>query len=190
MGNIYLIRHGVPALPYKGHRFLGRTDYPLSEEGKRAIGELCGYFSEKYISRVYSGPLSRALETAQEIFGVERRVEIIHALTEVEMGAWEGLTREEVEWKFPGEYELRGERMAGYTPPGGESFLDVQKRSIAALRDIARGAGDAAAITHAGVIRCVICELRGIPLDDLFTVAVPYGGMTRIISENGALRLA
>ena len=190
MGSIYLIRHGIPALPYKGHRFLGRTDYPLSEEGRRALGELRGYFHEKDIARVYSGPLFRALETAREIFGSERRVEVVPALTEIEMGDWEGLTRTEVESKFPGEYELRGERMADYAPPGGESFRDVQKRSLAALRDIARGAGDAAIVTHAGVIRCVTCELRGIPLDDLFTVEVPYGGVTRIISEDDVMLLA
>ena len=187
--SIYLVRHGIPDLPYEGHRFLGLTDYPLAEEGRTALSETRAFFEGRDVLRVYSSPLSRAHETAREIFGAERHIELVPAFMEIGMGEWEGLTIEELDERNPGEYALREKNMDSYAPPGGESFLDVQNRVMAALADISVPGGDAAVFTHSGVIRCVVCMLSGIPMNDIFTVDVPYGGITHLVAEEDGLRL-
>ena len=186
---IYLVRHGIPELPYEGHRFLGTTDYPLSGEGKAALAETRGFFAGKKISRVYASPLIRAIETAREVFGAERSIEIVPELIEIEMGAWEGMAIEELQEQCPGEYEARCLDMEGYVPPGGESFGALLARAMPALVEIARGKGPAAVFGHSCVIRCVIGALTGVSMNDLFSIDVPYGSVTQIGLEDGLLRI-
>lgn len=177
---IYLIRHGeIPT--YSPRRFIGRTDPPLTERGRQQIAKLGEMLKSCAVDRLVCSPLLRCRESAQllgpyisQYIGCEP--EVVQDLAEISLGAWEGLTVEEVRQRFPGSYEARGLDLAGFRPPGGESFADLQKRAWSALANlVAAGPRRLAVVAHAGVNRVLLCQLLGMPLTNLFRLEQGYG---------------
>ena len=70
MRKLYLIRHGRPDIPQGKRLCLGRTDIPLGPLG-RMQACLLGQELAGRVSRVFSSPLSRAVQTAE---GISREV--------------------------------------------------------------------------------------------------------------------
>jgi probable phosphoglycerate mutase len=67
--------------------------------------------------------------------------------------------------------------MADFCPPDGESFRDVQKRALGFLSGLPRDHGNILLVTHAGVIRTILCAVQGIDLKDLFSISPDYGSL-------------
>ncbi|GFK92190.1 Phosphoserine phosphatase 1 [Fundidesulfovibrio magnetotacticus] len=113
---------------------------------------------------------------------------ILPELAEIDLGAWEGLSVEEVRRQFPGQYEARGRDLAGFRPPGGESFQDVARRAARALDAMARAAGPGPwrilAVAHAGFNRALLCSLLGIPLERLFCLGQDHACLS-VLSLDG-----
>ena len=102
-------------------------------------------------------------------------IERIDALVEIDLGAWEGLSLAEVQARFPGEYEQRGQDLAAYRTPGGESFSEVADRACPALADLARDrSGPLLVVAHMGVNRAVLSRLLGRPLALLLDIPQAY----------------
>lgn len=181
---ILLIRHGTPLFPDEEKRYIGHTDLPLAPESvaqAQALGpRLLG------TRALFCSPLSRctAFAAALGLPGVQPQV--LPALAEVDLGQWEGLAMAEVARRWPQEYAARGANLAGFAPPGGENFAAVQRRATAALNTMAaHSAPRVAAVTHAGVIRTLLCQLWGLPLQQLFSIDVPYGGCIALHRQGG-----
>jgi len=118
MTTILLARHGETEWNRIG-RYQGWADPTLNETGREQARSLAAQLRSTPIDAVYSSDLRRAHETAEivaEPHGVPVVVE--PGLREVNVGEWSGLTRAEVERRFPG-----GERPGGETP--GERVLLV-----------------------------------------------------------------
>ena len=64
MRTIYLIRHGKPEFPDERKYCIGRTDLPLSEEGRTQIRALGETFAGRRIEKIYTSPLKRCRESA------------------------------------------------------------------------------------------------------------------------------
>ena len=102
-------------------------------------------------------------------------------LREIRLGAWEGQLFDTVRKTNPQEFQRRGDHTAEHRPPGGESFDDLQHRvwpvftKVACLPDRA-----ILMVTHAGVIRVLLCRLLGMPLKNLFRIALTYGSLSII----------
>src|SRR5882672_6938052 len=77
--------------------------YP-TKDGVRSSSSRRG--SRKHgIRAVYASPLSRTLETARILGAPLGFTPVLRdGLREISHGHWEGLTREEVETRYPGEY--------------------------------------------------------------------------------------
>ncbi len=100
---------------------------------------------------IWSSDLARAHRTAQiiaELLGVGP-VRTDERLREIDVGPWEGLTRDEVERGWPG---FLSERRR---PDGFEPYEACASRAIAALLDIAieHPGGEVLVVSHSGVIR-------------------------------------
>ncbi len=105
-------------------------------------------------------------------------VEILPALREIHLGEWQGCTRAEIGSRFPGEWEKRGRDLAGYRPPGGESFEDLRARVVPAFEDIRKTlSGNALIVSHAGVNRVILCHVLGMPLSNLFRLDQATGSL-------------
>ena len=154
---LFLMPHGAIDNP-PPRRFLGRSDLPLNADGVRHARDLARWMGVLPFRRVCASPLSRAVETAalvsnRPVAAIER----IDALVEIDLGAWEGLSLAEVQVRFPGAYEERGQDLAAYRTPGGESFSEVADRACPALADLARDMpGPLLVVAHMGVNRAVL----------------------------------
>ncbi len=93
----------------------------------------------------------------------------------MDLGAWQGLTEDEVRERFPGEFERRGADFANIAPAGGESFGQAQERFCAALAAVLPASGVALVVAHAGVNRAYLCRVLGLPLSGAFRLGQDYG---------------
>ncbi len=182
---VWLLRHG--ALPQVfPRRFVGQSDISLSEDGREQAAFWAKKLAGVPFAAAVASDISRSLDTARIILAgrdVPLRTDV--GLREICLGEWEGLTVAEVRERFSGQYEARGEDIAGYRPAGGESFRDVRARAVAALEAIVRqargvAAGDpearveVLAVAHGGVNRCLLCHLLGMSLGHLFRLGQDY----------------
>jgi probable phosphoglycerate mutase len=173
---IYLFRHG--AVDAAGRRFVGQWDVPLNREGERQARYWRDRFRDIPWAGVWSSDLERARRTAEIISGVSARE--IPELRELHLGEWEGRLLSEVRERWPAQWRRRGERMATFRPPGGESFADLQRRAMPAFRGIATQPGPLLVVAHAGVNRVILCRLLAMPVAALFQLGQDHGGLNRI----------
>ena len=176
MKTIYLIRHGEIDAG-RPRKFIGRTDLPVTCRGREQLHRLKEHLSSISFDHIVSSPLERCQESGK-ILGASSNTNIITEpkFAEIDLGAWEGLTAADIQKKFPGEYEARGENMADYTPPGGESFNDLLDRVWPALlKIIETTTSQAAVVSHAGVNRVLLCQILGMPLAHMFSLQQDYG---------------
>jgi len=66
MMKLYLVRHGQTAWNL-GEVFRGRADIPLDETGKKEVHLAGEALKGEILHAVYSSPLSRSMETAENI---------------------------------------------------------------------------------------------------------------------------
>ncbi len=187
--SIYLLRHGrcTPdgLKPDGVHRYVGQIDYPLCEEGRDEAARWRAFFARKRSLRVVCSDLLRTVQTTREVLGTSGRpFDREPALRELALGEWEGVPRKEIRQRFPAAYEERGRDLAGFRPPGGESFSDLQQRVVPVFERLCReqrqtsATTDLLIVTHAGVIRTLICHSTGMPLERMFSLGVDYAGLT------------
>ena len=99
MRTIYLIRHGKPEFPDERKYCIGRTDLPLSEEGRTQIRALGETFAGRRIEKIYTSPLKRCRESAailQEVIDRSIPIEVVDGLAEIDMGEWDGHSFDEI----------------------------------------------------------------------------------------------
>lgn len=175
MNAIYLIRHGE-ITQSSPRRFVGQTDLPLTDRGREQIAAVASFLAGRGVARLLCSPLSRCVESAAILGRVLGIVpETVPDLREIGLGSWEMLTVDEVRERFPGRYEARGRNLAGFRPPGGESFADVQRRAWPAFEDAADELEEPLAIVaHGGVNRTILCRILDMPLENLFRLGQDY----------------
>ena len=188
---IFLLRHGAIDNPLP-RRFLGRTDLPLNADGVRQARDLGRWLGAISFRRVCASPLSRAVETAALVSGrPAAAIERIDALVEIDLGAWEGLSLADVQARFPGAWEQRGQDLAAYRTPGGESFAQVSARACPALADLARDtSGPLLVVAHMGVNRAVLSRLLGRPLALLLDIPQAYAAVNVLCAGPQGLEVA
>ncbi len=151
-------------------RYIGTTDLALSKYGRKQAVVLSESLKGLPFKSLWTSPLGRARDTAAPIAaGLGLSLETMPGLAEISLGQWEGRTFEEVERDDPKGYEARGLNFADFRPPGGESFADVGQRALEACARMAACPMPCLAVTHAGVIRVLLCRILGLPLNELFT---------------------
>jgi len=150
---ILLARHGETDWNREG-RFQGWADPPLNATGCAQAVELSVELMAEDLAAVYSSPLRRAYETA-EVVAASRGLEpvTVDALREVDVGSWSGLTRAEIEQRFPDQYA----RWLGYGQgwEDGETYEQMAERVVRALLERAeeRDGKRILAVTHGGPMR-------------------------------------
>ena len=147
----WFLRHGSTAWN-KERRAQGMTDIPLDETGVAQARQAAVFLkgcaeTGRPVSRIYSSPLSRAVETAEivgRMLGVS--VEIVEDIREASFGEREGQTISDwlTDW-FAGRLVL----------PGAETFRTVRCRSLAAIAGRLDGACHPLFVSHGGVWRAL-----------------------------------
>jgi broad specificity phosphatase PhoE len=160
---LYLVRHGATELTAED-RFAGSIGVDLSDEGRWQARQLGERLRSEGITAAYCSPLSRSADTAR-IIAEECRLAPIDrdGLREIAHGHWEGLTRREVEERFPAEYTAWEEDPFTFAPRGGESGVSVLARALPAIREIvtAHAGQRVVVVSHKATLRLVISSLLG-----------------------------
>ena len=160
---VYLVRHGATQLTAET-RFAGAVGVDLSDEGRAQVRRLADRLAGDDIGAVYASPLSRTLETAAILAAPHGLAPVPEdGLREIGHGHWEGLTRAEVEERFPGEYESWEQDPFTFAPEGGETGLAVLARALPVLRRIVvRHEGSTVlVVSHKATIRLMLASLLG-----------------------------
>jgi broad specificity phosphatase PhoE len=167
MTDILLLRHGQSEWNALG-RWQGQADPPLSELGRRQAHHAAPRLPD--VSAVFSSDLERAVATAT-IVADHHGLDVVAepALRERHAGAWQGLTRVEIEDRWPGWLDERRR------PDDYESDESVLARVRPALERIHRAssatnARRVVAVCHGGVV-FTLERLLGAPFERLPNLA-------------------
>lgn len=161
------IRHGETDWN-AAQRLQGWQDIPLNPLGRRQAAALGPALAGDGLVAVVASDLQRAWQTGAALadaLGLPLVAE--PGLRERGFGVLEGLTPAEIEATRPADALRWRTREPGYVPPGGESLLQVQARSLAAVdRVCARFAGRAVAlVSHGGVVDLLYRAATRVALD-------------------------
>jgi len=160
---LYLVRHGATALSAE-NRFAGAVGVDLSDEGCWQTARLAERLAHEGICAVYCSPLSRTVQTAELLARpMNLEPQPRDGLREISHGHWEGLTRAEVEARFPGEYEAWEADPFTFAPKGGESGVVVLARALPVVREIVvRHDGQRVlVVSHKATLRLLLSSLLG-----------------------------
>ena len=189
---LLLLRHGETDVNAAG-RLQGSTDSTLTELGRRQARDLGVASLAWKPAAVYSSPLSRARDVADQICsatGVEVTVDA--RITEMEMGHLEGVTIQQMRDGWPDLYQGWRRDASSVTMPDGESLGDVQRRAMAAVDDFdeRHGADDTViAVTHNFTIRCIVAAVLDLPLANINHMDLSRGSRTTITTGRRGRRL-
>jgi len=186
---IVLVRHGETDWN-RDNRFQGHADPPLNDAG-RAQAQMLARSLGITPAALYSSPLARARETAEivgEAIGLE--AELVDGLSEVDVGSWSGLTRAQVEERFPAGYRRWHEYGHGWDD--GETYDELGERVLASLHRIAEShrGQRVLAVTHGGPIRSVLAAAAGVPFAEARRSihVLANCAVVRFTVENGVFR--
>ena len=160
---VFMVRHGATVLSDED-RFAGVTDVALSDEGREQTQKLARRLTNEKIIAVYASPLGRTVETAQILAAPHKlEVQTRDGLREINHGRWEGMTRKDVEQKFPEEAAEWEKDPFTFAPLGGESGLAVTARALPALIELVHGhvGQNILIVSHKATIRLLLSSLLG-----------------------------
>lgn len=188
------VRHGETK-DNIGRVFAGHTDSKLSEKGERQVKFAAKKLHQKLKDReqvsLYSSPLNRTKVLAE---AVERNLNqdrksltvscsFMEALKEVHFGVFEGLKQQEIESRYPREWQLLMENYGNYSIPGGETLEAFHNRVVHGF-EIIRSQGSEkeikVIITHGGVIQSALIYFLDLPLESRWHFSIPNAGIVEI----------
>lgn len=151
---VVLVRHGETEWS-RELKHTGRTDIPLTEDGRRQAGAVGTALQGRRFELVLTSPLVRAAESCR-LAGFGDVVRERDELREWDYGAYEGRTTIEIRQEIPGWTIWRG------AVPEGETIDEVAARVdrvIAELRDVQ---GDTLLFAHGHVLRVLTARWLGL----------------------------
>jgi probable phosphoglycerate mutase len=140
-----LVRHGETEWSATG-KHTGRTDVPLTDEGRRQAAALGACLKEWTLALILTSPLQRAVETCR-LAGLGDRAEVRENLREWDYGEYEGRTTPEIRRDRPG-WSLWTDGV-----PGGESLDQLSERADRVIIDVRAVGGDVALFSHGHFLR-------------------------------------
>ena len=187
---LVLVRHGETNWN-RERRFQGRADQPLSEAGRDQARELAKLLHDEPVSALYTSPLRRARETAEILAGTfGLQAEPLDALLEIDVGAWEGLTIEQVRAMHPEQADE--DSRSGWDD--GETYDELSERVVPALVELGtkHDGEQLLAVTHAGPLRAAIAASMRLSYDDARPLIGPLENCAvfRFTIRNGAIERA
>lgn len=164
MVDVYIMRHGQTEANVE-QILIGRGDSPFTAEGWQQPARVAEHLKQVSLSVIYSSPMDRALRTSElvlEAFGQPIRLETEVAIAEIDAGDFSGLSFEQIRQRVP---DVRS--LVEFPYPGGESWTDVQDRTLRFVWELESRHEDEAVllVTHAGVISVLVAESLKQPVE-------------------------
>lgn len=147
---LFVARHGQTQWNVE-NKVCGRTDLPLTAEGKVQAKLLAEKAADLNIDHIVSSPMLRARQTAAAVAEcLDISVTVDERLIEQDYGIFEGVDR-----KDPG--FIANKRQFAVRYPDGESMMDVAHRVYGLLDDVKREyeGKTVLLVCHGGVCRLI-----------------------------------
>jgi broad specificity phosphatase PhoE len=176
------IRHGATAYSHE-RRYAGARDISLSPEGQRQCAALAQALGPLHVAAVYASPLARARESAAPIAAAQGLTVTLESdFREMCFGDWEGLTRDEVERRFPDDYKLWLTAPERFARPGSETVGAVGERVGRAVAELRATHHDETVVlvSHGIVTRLIVLQALGLGPERLWSVDVSPAGISEI----------
>lgn len=180
MTRILLVRHGQSE-GNAGGIIQGRTDFGLTDLGRRQAELTALHIAGFQPMRVLSSPLQRAWQTAEPIAAVLRLpVEAEPDLQEFDVGEIGGLTGQQARERFPNLAELWPHAL-----PGSESREAFNRRIRDALTRMLDMDAVVVAVAHGGVVSGICYAVLGIDPRRRGLIETANCAITEIIRDRG-----
>ena len=167
-----LIRCGETAWDAEG-RLHGRSDLPLSIDGRTSVTADAAALSGRRITMVCHPPDDAATETAQIVAGAaDGKAKVVADLTDPDLGVLEGMSTQEFADRFPKRYKQWQDDPLSLTPPEGEELVGARARVLSAVGRLARRSriDEIAVVLHPVALGLMRCWLADRPAADLWSM--------------------
>jgi broad specificity phosphatase PhoE len=166
---IFLVRHGETDWN-RIHRFQGKADRPLNQEGKNQAHALALALKDEPLTAIYSSPLVRAVETARliKVFHPSTPLFEEEGLIEMDLGEFDGMEASYWASHYQDFFKTWRSDPASLKMPGGESLQEVQIRAIGVLERITKLYPSGSTLllcSHNFVNRTILCYALETTLD-------------------------
>jgi broad specificity phosphatase PhoE len=185
---IILTRHGhVEGI--EPRRFRGREDVPLTSLGSRqARATAARIASAWHPAVVYTSPMGRCIATGSAIAdacGVS--CEVLPSLNDLDYGAWQWKTHEEIAKDFPQAYSTWRTEPHLFRFPQGESLQELVSRAADALRLVLQQHPDQTVVLtgHDSINRALLTQVLDQPLSAYWRLVLSPCGISEIDFNNG-----
>lgn len=174
--HLILVRHLKKNSPVE-QAFYGSTDLPIIPAEVDPVSIIN--------KEVYCSPLMRCKQTADLYFPSQKIIEAPDA-RECDFGDWEGMTFQQISEAYPDKVE-QWKKGEGFQFPNGEKLQAFSDRVENLSKElIHKDDKTVVLVTHAGVIRFMLCYFLGIDYKKSMSFNVDPGSFSCIkIFENG-----
>ena len=184
--DLFILRHGETVWNVEG-RMQGRFDSDLTLRGQvQSVAMGAGLRQAGVGPETHcwiSSPQGRAVATARLARGDLGAVHLDERLAEIGMGDWAGLTRAEIDARWPG--PPTEDMIAFYARiPNGESFDDLETRLTAFLNSLT---GPTVIVTHGMTARFLRMIALGVSRSNLLALSGGQGVIHHL--QDGQARL-
>ena len=180
--DLIIVRHGeVEGI--NPERFRGRTDVPLTPRGETQAAAAAKAVALLRPAAIYTSPLRRCIATGAAIARACRVApKVLETLNDIAYGSWQWKTPDEVRARWPELLDLWHRAPQLVRVPGGDCLQDAAVRAADAVRfAMEYHDGDAIVlVTHDTVIRIMLLQFFGLPLQAYWSFAPRPAGVTHV----------
>lgn len=169
MTNIFLIRHGQTEWNQQ-NRLQGHKNSALTATGRHQALKVRQSLDAYEVNKAYVSPLQRAKDTL-DIITNGKNIEIVisNNLKEINLGPWEGKTKNETKISHPTEYNLFWNHQNEFALKGAETYYELQKRVVETLGEIFinEKENNILVVSHWIAIKVAVAYYNSTPLSEL-----------------------
>ena len=180
MATVILVRHGRTTANAAGILSGRMPGVRLDDVGREQATQAAGRLAAVPLVALVSSPLERTRQTSRIIRDAQREkltISTSSAILEADYGEWQGQKLSDLA-KEP-LWSVIQREPSKVTFPGGETMSGMQARAVKAIRRLdakyeGRHSKDAvwAAVSHADIIKAILADALGMPLDLFQRIAV------------------
>ncbi len=188
LASLIFLRHGQ-AQNNVERRLVGRLpNVPLTAEGKAQAAYAAACVADMQVSRIYSSPIQRTMETAQ-IVAKHNSLEVIpdDRLTEIDMGGLTGKTYDDLMERYGNIFLHFYQGSDDFTNMGVETFASVRNRILDIVSYIQqKHAGEnVLLVTHMDPIKAMLSTILNMTPQNLYRLIIANASLNIFLNSEG-----
>lgn len=184
--DLYLLRHGETI--HNTEKKYSTEENPLSPKGRaqaKAMGQALAKLEDFKIEKILLSPTTRTRETGEIVNRIlKKEVQSYDGLTEIDAGAFKGLTFNEGARLYPEETSAYLDDFIYTGLPGGESVYQAYQRAQDFLKKAKKIDLDILTISHGGLISLILAFIKD-DLENYYKYNVSNASLSKITYQDG-----